>query len=324
MDKTILNILFNYKGTITYREFRVGITILFMLVGTYLSMRIITSISSIVVGQMGSKIWLLSSTIYNQITNSFIPNLVPVWFIVSYSSFMLAVKRIRLLNNSRTIAVISGIINYLFFASFIALIALEMYKDNISQEAIQVPTSSLIYMIYALFVIGFANLIYLCIWKKSEQICCSYPPKRLDVSGYALKLGTLMLMVTCASIVPYVILMSLNALNIDWYALYSSKIHAICILCGSLIILFFYIKYSIYRLKDTEISMLWLISVLLIYSVMVGLRIWINLYFQSNLMLYYNTVFAIATSFVVAAQYILFLLPSKEENKNSFEYGGRR
>ncbi|MCL2327092.1 MAG: hypothetical protein FWC39_01125 [Bacteroidetes bacterium] len=313
MDKTILHLLFNYKGTVTNREFRMGTTILFMLLGTYLGMQMLSTISTVITAKMGLT-WIAQSNIYNYITSSFTPNLVPFWCIISYSSFMLAAKRIRMLNNNRALAIISGIINYLFFASFIALMTLGMYMVE-NKELIQFVTPAFIYTIRTLFVIGLVNLIYLCVAKKTEQICLPHSQKRLDVSGYAKKLGNLMLIAVCVSIVTGIILKSLNLLNVSsLYTLHlsSSKIQVIFILY-SLIILFFYIKYSIYRLKDAKISILWLVSIMTIYCIMVGLKIWINLNFQSNLTLYYNSVFAIATSFFIAAQYILFLLPSKKE-----------
>jgi hypothetical protein len=309
MDKTILNLLFNYKGTITCREFRVGTVILFMLVGTHLSLLIDPMIIQAIAGSKGS-VWLASNIYYSLITNSFTPNLVPVWFIVSYSSFILAVKRIGTLNNSRMIAVVSGIINYLFFASFAALIMLEIYRENLASEAvfIQVFTPALSYTVYTLFVLGCANLLYLCTRRKTEQSYFAYSKKRLDVSGYGIKIGNMLVISIGIGIITGIVI----KLNDNF--LLSPITQAIIGLCG-LTILFFYIKYSIYRLKDANISILWLICAMAIYSIMFGLKIWINWNFQNNIVLCYNSVFAIVTSLFIAAQYVLFLLPTKKNEQ---------
>jgi len=302
MDKTILNLLFNYNGTISYREFRVGISVIFMLAGTYMSSFFNQIHASIIAGRISSE-WLASNVLYNQLTNSFTPNLVPVWFIVSYSSFALAMKRVRMLNNSRTIAIASGITNYLFFASFIALLTIGVFlADTQQNEICRYITPILIYIIIAFFVIGVANLIYLYTRRGAEQSCSFYQKGRLDVSEYSIKMGNLMGVLIIISIIISVILFLSDFAN-------TILISGLC----SLIPLFFYIKYSIYRLRDANISIFWLVGVLIVYFIMFGLKILTNLHFPNNLTLYYNTLFAIVTSFFIATQYILFLLPTKNE-----------
>ena len=315
MDKTILNLLFNYNGTITYREFRVGISVLFMLLGTYLNTLLDPMLTSLIAGRIGGE-WIASIIIYNQITYSFTPNLVPVWFIVSYSSFVLARKRVRMLNNDRTITTTSGIVNYLFFASFIALITIGTYQVSMQQNELymSVVKPVLIYTINAFFVIGLANLIYLCFRRESEHAYCAYQKGRLDISAYSTKMGNLIGITIIVSIIISVILILSDFMLL--LLLPSEKAQLILVLC-SLIPLFFYIKYSAYRLRDANISILWLVSILIIYVIMLSLKIWINLHCQSNLTLYYNTLFAIVTSFFIASQYILFLLPTKNNRQKS-------
>lgn len=307
MDKTILNLLFNYKGTVNYREFRAGIAILFMLMGTYLNLFVFNYITTLITAKSGDMMWLGTSNMYNQITNSFTPNLVPIWFIISYSSFVLAVKRVRVLTNKPLVAMAAGILNYLFFASIIALVTLEIYMAE-KADLFQFVTPFFIYTIRVLFAIGLIKLIFLCIYKNTEQVSVSYQPKRLDASGYAIKIGKLMLISICASFVIGFVLRFLILQNAISYA----GLQIISIL-SSLIILFFYARYSAFRLWDAAVSIWWLVVVAGIYCVLVGLKIWFNQKYQTNFTLYYNTLFAIATSFFVAAQYGLFLLPSKKE-----------
>lgn len=314
MDKTILNLLFNYKGQITYREFRAGTTILFMLIGTHLGLFLNTALTSVIAGRMGDSEWLSANVIYSQIMSNFTPNLVPVWFIVSYSSFVIAAKRIRELNRNRTIKIISGIVNYLFFASFITLITMGMYHIELTEPKMYMSfiTPGLICTVITFFVVGVANLIFLCIRRESEQSYVSHKKRYLGVIGYTIKLGNLMGITVIVSIVISIALIFLNLL--DSLLFYSSILQVIVGLC-SLVPLFFYVKYSIYRLKDANIPVVWLIAVVSIYFVLFGFQIWLTLHIQNNLTVYYNTLFSIITSFFIAAQYSLFLLPTKNDER---------
>jgi hypothetical protein len=308
MDKTILNLLFNYNGTITYREFRAGISILFMLMGTYLIQFFDSVLTNFIVVKIGGYEWFALSETYGQIVSSFIPNFVPAWFIVSYSSFVLTMKRVRMLNNNRTVTVILGIVNYLFFASFVALITLGISMPGMQLNELYMSIiKPVFYLVIAFLVFGLANLIYLCARRESEYSYFPCQKGRLDVLTYSVKIGNLIGITIILNIIISVILVlsdvSLSSKNVQYI-----------LLLYSLIIFFFYIRYSICRLKDANISILWLVSILIIYFIMLGLKIWTNVHFMGNLTLCYNTLFAVATSFFIALQYILFLLPTKNNN----------
>lgn len=314
MDKTILNLLFRYEGRISYREFRAGTTLLFLLVGTHLGLVLNSALTTAIAGRMGGADWLAANTMYNQIMRNFTPDLVPVWFIVSYSSFVLAAKRIRELNGNRTTAMVSGIVNYLFFASFITLLTLSAYQTELREHTMYMSfiTPALIYAVITCFVAGVANLLFLCIRREAEP---SYPlPEKgyLDAIGYSIKLGNLMGIAAMVSMAISLVLSYLDLFGL--LLLYSSVSQVIAGLC-SLVFLFFYIQYSLYRLKDAHVSVVWLIAVMSVYFVLFGFQIWLNLHIQNNLTAYYNTLFGIVTSFFIAAQYALFVLPSKKDER---------
>lgn len=303
MDKTILNLLFNYKGRITSREFRAGISIVFMLMGTYMAAFLNHSLNSYFAGRLGGGEWLASNTILNQITSIFTPNLVPVWFIISYSSFVLAVKRNRTLNGNRAMGVVSGVINYLFFASFIAMMLAGAFSADMPRFAH--IHASLIYILCIFLVLGIANLVYLCIRRESEMRHSVSPNGRLDALSYAIKLGNLIA-------IGYVGGMIIGFIwaRAHFFFFYSTSLR---ITVGALIIIlfFFYVKYSLYRLRDANVSVLWLTGILTAYLVLFGVKIVIYMNSQTYLTVYYDMVFSIAMSFFTLAQYVIFLLPTK-------------
>lgn len=309
MDKTILNLLFNYKGTVTYREFRAGIIIVFISVGTQISFLLTSAISNILSARMGAE-WLAANTVYNQITSSFVPSFIPIWFIVSYTSFVLALKRIRAISQNRTLGVASGIINYLFFASLVAQLYLLAYGLDLqgTSNYMQLITPLLKHTIHAFVVIGIINLIYLSIQRKTEQCAITHTKGKLDTFTYCIKLGNLMTITTVVAI-TIGIFMKLTGFS----SLYSNTTFQIIAGACCIIPTIFSIKYAALRLRDANISILWLASTIAIYTTLFGLKIWINLNIQNGITTLYNTMFAIATSIYVALYYLLFLLPT--ENK---------
>jgi hypothetical protein len=311
MDKTILNLLFNYKGTVTYQEFRAGIIILFMLVGCYLSSLLNAALVNVASSQFGYA-WLASFSMYAQVTASYIPNLVPVWFIVSYASFVLALKRMRALDMDRPVAIFSGITNYLFFASFVALIILLLMQygfKTAQKDYMAMITPVLPFVIEGLVVIGLVNLIFLCIRRDTEQNKLPQTKGRLDILGYIMKLGKLMAVTTTLSIIFVIIIVIMNLITGNIEVIYLTS----GVLC--IITLIFYIKYAIYRLWDAGISIFWLVGIMGGYIALAILRVWMA-GTQHHLFYIYNTLFAIATSFFIAAQFVMLLLPTKSNDDN--------
>jgi len=89
MDKSILNLLFNYKGIITHREFRAGITILFLLIVIDIIYMAIYRTTFIPIAEMGLD-QQSSFVEYLNVTSSFIPSLIPSSFLLTYTAFILS------------------------------------------------------------------------------------------------------------------------------------------------------------------------------------------------------------------------------------------
>ncbi|WP_221411517.1 hypothetical protein [Dysgonomonas sp. 216] len=203
--------------------------------------------------------------------------------------------------------IISGIVNYLFFASFTTLITLGAYYPEITISN-QSPISSVfIYSIIGVLVVGIINMICLCFQYKDEYEDILASEKRLTPITYAIKLGNLMGIMAIFNVVIIIVLFysdfSYSDLNPTYIGLYC------------LGYLFFYIKYSIYRLKDAKVSIVWLFGIIAVYLAMFGLKMWLNINVWNSLTLFYNTLFNIVASCFVAMQYVLFLLPTKQSIK---------
>lgn len=308
MDTTILNLLFNYKGAITSREFRIGITLVIMSMGISVGIFLDGSLSTETVGKAGFS-WLREFLLYDRVMHFFVPNLVPVSFVLSYSSFILAVKRVRMLTNNRILAVTSGVLSFLFFSSYMALLMLVMLMNTGTYMQYHVFALSL--LLGVLFLIGGVNLVLLCIQKPSEPSIPSYTKGRLDISGYAIKLGKLMGIAAVVSVVISAIIFSFGGVN--WFYPVTSFALGGC----AIVVLFFYLRYSVFRLRDAGIPVLWLVCILVAYLALFGLKIWLNLYHTSYLTLCSNTIFSIASSFLTLAQCVLFLLPTRSVSQTS-------
>lgn len=308
MDTTILKLLFNYKGTITAREFRVGMAIVFLLIGVYVDLYLDMNLLNTVAGRTGVS-WLIKVSSYGGITQHYAPQLVPAVFIISYSSFILAMKRFRVLSTNRIMGVISGVMNYFFVTSFMALILLGVYSSNTVEEMREI-ISYLTIISSVLFVIGGANFVYLILTLVEASSECTYPSKRLDASGYSIKMGNLMALIAAISLMASVFFEYVSALLV--FSFYGQVIAGLLIV----VMIAFSLKYMAYRLKDAGVSVLWLVGVLVAYLLFWGLRMVLNLYYPNGWTLCYNTLFSIIKSFFVLAQFTLFLLPTKG-NKNS-------
>lgn len=298
----ILNLLFHYKGAISSREFRVGIAIVLMLIGAYMWSILDTSLINASAGREGVS-FVETMIVYNQMTHFFVPKF-PLLFVISYSSFILGVKRVRMLTRNRAIVIVSGVLNYLFFASSMALMMLAMQMEG-ERGNMEHYTSTWLFLLYVLFFIGGVNFVCLYILGASEPITSPSPKGKLNVLNYGIKVGNLMWIGALISIVMGI------ALNCVGKILLLSPIIPVVAGGSSVVLLFFYIKYSVFRLKDAGVSLLWLVCVIVVYLLLLGLKLWLNVYKMGYVTLCYNTIFSIITSFFVLAQFALFLLPTK-------------
>lgn len=311
MDKSILNLLFNYKGIITHREFRAGITILFLLIVIDIIYMAIYRTTFIPIAEMGLD-QQSSFVEYLNVTSSFIPSLIPSSFLLTYTAFILSYKRMRALSEKRFPAVLSGLSNYLFLASIPALLMFvisqtldySMYNNN---RLYLTPT--VVTIIALLFVIGLINII-ICAKGGSNPEPTHSSKGRLDPLSYIMKLGNIL---GCAS--AFVILLTgltLTSPILLKYPVLTSIIYRIAIL----ITLIFYIIYTYRRVKDAGVSVAVFISVMGAYAALIATRYWM-ISSQHSLLFVFSTLFSTATNLLAAAQFLMFLLPSKNKESMS-------
>lgn len=312
MDKSMLNLLFNYKGTISHREFRVGITILFLLVIIDFILLSVWQSTNSAIAAMGVE-QISSIFEYNNIAAPFIPLLVPSQFIFTYTSFVLSLKRMRALSLKRNIAVLSGVSNYLFFASTTSLLLhlkMNVFNDTkMYQQDMLYVTPTVITIIVVFFVVGLLNLI-VCAKAGGNVNTIPVTRGRLDPYGYVIQLGNVMGFATAFFILfTGLIIISPALLK---YPMLITIISRIAIL----ITLIFFITYTIRRLKDAGVRISLFITIAGVYIALIVFRYWM-ISAQHPMLYAFSSLFSAATNLLIAAQFLLFLLPSKSNEQTS-------
>ena len=309
MDKTILNLLFNYKGTLSYREFRAGSIILFMLTATVLGISFLGAYSNLIIGRVGGAEQLASYEIYQRVIWPFIPALVPAQFIIAYSSFILALKRMRSMKKFNGIA--SGILNFLFFASLISfmLTIIQLVVKDPSHTNYSQILSSPIFLgfLSVLIIIGLVNLTNSMMRQTTEK---KFNPdelkeKRLDIISYAIRNGNIMAVMGIISILTII------GIPLSFFTVFDDEILRAFGVLFFVMPIGFYIKYSIYRMRDARIPFTWFIFMVTVY-VTIAIGYIVSIAYLPKLLYITTTVFQVATATFVFGQYILLLLPTKE------------
>ena len=306
MDKTILHLLFNYKGKITAREFRVGSVVIFLTLGVYLNAMFNGLMTSTIIKYFGTG-YYSEYSMSKMFLQSYIPYFVPTGFILAYSTFILAMKRIRSLTENCTATIISSVINYLFYASLTAFIMLLPTFTTFMYSLESKPY--MIISISILLLIGLINFVILSLPGKSEYSKNPKNRRKLDPAGYALKLGNLIVIIP-AIILPIYLIVAINKyVSYHWGFAFTYGISIIAILTY----LFFYLKYAFYRLSDAGKSCLWIIGIFVTYVILTVLRVYL-LRTSSDMFLAFDIFFSIVENIFMALQFVLFLLPSKGDN----------
>ncbi|MDR2037770.1 MAG: hypothetical protein LBQ60_07595 [Bacteroidales bacterium] len=307
MDKTILNLLFDYRGKISYREFIAGIILLFITLGCHFSIYANHALNMVFTSRFGYE-WLSSFTVYNQIMSGFSPQLIPTGFILSYSSFVLALKRMRMINGNCTLSIITGVLNFFFFASLQGLSISASFIEN-STMLDMVPKALLITL--AVFLV-LGIIILLLLSRRGNQEEVDRPEykegNKLGIISYIIRLGKLMGFVAIVVLVAGVIIVIEPFIVMSLHG----SFFRIFIIAACLIPVIFYIRYTAFRLNDAGVSIGWLAGILIAYVLMVALKIWMGFTACGGYHLY-ETFFSIALGFYLLAQFIPFLLPSKDE-----------
>jgi hypothetical protein len=309
MDKNFLNLLFNYKGEVNYRQMQAATVMFFIILGYTFYPIMNDLLTNIFVGRMGPE-WFASYTWYSRATSPFVPNLIPAWFIASYSTFIVAYKRVRTLNRSKALAIFSGISIYLLFASITSSAILGgMFESYgfIGENTILKIVHVLPYIDGAFLVIGVINMVRLCMPNTTEgRVDFIKQDGKLGVFSYIMNLGRIMIFFSIASIVIGFGLVLTSLAEKSPLLIY---ILSALVFLG---VLFFYLRFSVYRLRDAEVTVYRLTIVVAVYFLLAIFRS-VLIVLNSDFFVFFDSLFQIVTSFVMAFQFLLFLLPSKEK-----------
>lgn len=305
MDKMVLKLLFNWHGSLTYKQFRGAAVILFMLIGSYFTLMLTGLLANLIMGKLGSE-WIASFSTYSRVIESFFPTLVPVGFVLSYSSFIVAFKRMRFLSASRAIRVFSGIVNYLFFASCIAMVM--SLGHNLPFSPIEGLMQSVQTIVSIIFFIGLIHFIFLSAAHKGED--GNFPVRmyngRINIPGYILKIGNLILVT-----VPVVLVVIVLFIEPEGVSFFTDKFGFYVLGGISIITLFFYLKYTIFRLRHAGVSIYWLVGIVGFYSGLILVEIFLVFGMMKQMVFFSFALIDIATRILIAFQYLLFFLPEK-------------
>lgn len=310
MDKTILNILFDWRGSITSREFRAGLSVLFLSLSAALILYIGQLLFTVTSGYMGSE-YLIRFNHLRDILYTFIPNLIPVYFILSYSSFVLVVKRMRKFTSNIFFIVLAGIAGFAFFASFFSLQKIGMYaldteSSGYGRDILKPLISTLNPIILGLMLIGLIVIIILMTLRKEGP---KEFVKRFDVIKYALCLGNLMAIsigISTLLILACIIFGEIFLL----YLAYNHWVLYVFIGIPHLVLFIFFIIGVIARLKDAGRSFWWAIGSIGGFFAITVLAICGIKWYWNITTIYF--VYQICLNIYIAGVYILFLLPTKQ------------
>ncbi len=307
MDKTILTLLFNYKGKITNKEFKAAIILLFLIINSLALTNIIYLLNH----------KLLTNTLEHftlqQVLSNFNPTLLPIGFIITYSSVILIIKRTRALGYSMTFTIISSIINYLFFASVSSVMKIILSESYGKLNIWGSLPSIIVYSIICFLILGIINLFYLSYGKNNSESVTPVENGRLNINEYIFQLGKLLVI---ALIIGFVI-SALNLISKNLINTTSAKL----IVFGTINIGFcvYYLKITAFRLKDSNTSIIWLISIFTCYTCFLFTCIYIGIY-NNKLFPQISPLLLIATNIFIALQYVPFLLPTIQKAQKKSNY----
>lgn len=314
MEITILNLLFNYKGNISYREFRAGFAILSITALVVLGLTLFNEVYLEAVQENAGVSGVLSHDRYHNLFRSFIPALVPARFILSYSAFVIALKRVRALKGPDALGVISGLISFLFFASLLSLCTISYhYFSRYDGLAIfEEPLTLQLYALAGLFVTGLLNTACLSVRRKSETISSPASKERLDSIGYAIKTG---------NVIGVMVMLGLFIAAAAFFSLFDGIdgeiLRAAAVLY--LIVPFcFLIRYTTCRLRDAGVSIGWIIGIAAIYLLIPVGYMWIAGSYPDLLGLS-SSLFEMAATLIIFVQYLLLLLPTQKRRRRRRE-----
>ena len=125
MNYKIVRLLFDFRGTSSKKEFRLGIIVLFLLALFSVYNWILSSLFSYIIGLHGAEMMAR----YRIISPLNIPSL-PISFLLFYCSIVLAIKRVKDIRGNSWIGILTGICIFLFFDGILVSLFTSVFQTN--------------------------------------------------------------------------------------------------------------------------------------------------------------------------------------------------
>ncbi len=242
MNYKIIKLLFDPRGTSSKKEFLEGVILLFLLALYYISSFLLNNGPNTLIGRQGPEILAA----YMQIKPLSIP-LLPVNFIIFYSSIVLSIKRVKDIGGSLWMGILAGLCIFLFFdGTFIKVMTNFALVYGIGSVEIEESIKIFHLSITSLATtLGLAVMITLLVFKDSKV----YEKERkekgvLTISQFITQLGIL-----CA--VAAILSISMGLLFVFYERIfYAKEILAIALIIISLSFLTWYFVLVFKRLKS--------------------------------------------------------------------------
>lgn len=305
MDKTILKILLSWNGSLTSREFRVGLCLLFFL---YSIISAFSSYDSYLFESAGGSSH--SATYSIIVLKSFIPNLFYLLsLILLYSSFVVVMKRMRNYTPNLYATLLAGFVGFAFFSSLFAMQQINIFikgRYGFDDQALISSLTTLGCVMLGLLLIGLVTFIVLAIYKKKDE--SEEPLVNFGVQKYALSLGNLAAVYAgiCLLIYSLSAVVSNDFLHPGFDSLFIRIVFAIL----AVILLITLTVFALARLKDAGQSFWWVVGFWGVLFVAITFAI-LRLVFRWNGVTIYF-IFQFYLYICIAALCVLFLLPTKQ------------
>lgn len=298
-DNQIIRLLFDWRGTITKREFWCGIVIVFFCALHLAEGTVWQEIESIAINKTYQGEGFMISTTLSSLLSQFIPSFFPYGCVVFYSSILICIKRCRALHLNTFLGYVVGISSYLSITSIQAFfhLAQEINREN--------PYFNLLVGCILLFFITlFINIIGIIILSQSTNNDLNYALNNNNSIQYIINNGWLILSYIAISLIMRFLRISMGS---DLYLIITAIVYVLYIVI--------FIFLSMGKLHNAGLSQS--LSPLIVVVYLVSLITYYGLYeygfFISSPRSYAfgRVETSLVTICMSAFYFILFLLPSK-------------
>ncbi len=315
MQKSMFNILFDFRGEINNRQYRYGIIAILFSVFVTLHHSVITVSQTLIIQKLGVESmgrWSINS----QLINNFFPSFIPFGFIIFYCSIILTIKRIRSFNRGRIFGVFLGFLTFLAVKSLLTIPILTM----LFQRGAFMGINPIFYLITfgIFFLFGLSIVILLSFLKpcnsygemQNSKYSFSFYGSLKDFE-YVAHMGRLY----SWSFMAGVVFAILAALSVYLHLPKSEIAWTLSgLICISIIILcIYYTNISIRRIRDIGLKGRWVPIILLFYIVlMAGAGALQHFSMNENLVFGLCNLIKFLAMSLWALQFLLFIVPGKQ------------